>query len=72
MITSLHLFLMFRAYCYGMVGTGVITALVDSALFNAGFITRRVTIRGCFVIGFLWPLFLLLLVALLWRLRKQV
>ncbi|EDL8063727.1 hypothetical protein CTA21_16375 [Salmonella enterica] len=71
MITYLHLILMLRAYCFGMVTTGVLTALVDSALFNAGHITRRVSLRGCFVIGFLWPLFILLLVALLWRLRGK-
>ncbi|ENQ1546075.1 hypothetical protein ACEOHC_003887 [Salmonella enterica] len=72
MITHLHLFMMLRAFCYGMVLTGVITALVDYALFNAGVITRRVSLRGCLMIGLLWPLFILLLVNLVWRFRKHV
>ncbi|EPT1451887.1 hypothetical protein ACVOZ6_003475 [Escherichia coli] len=71
MIAHLHVFLMLRAYCFGMVTTGVITALVDSVLFNAGHITRRVSLRGCFVIGLFWPLFILLLITLLMRFRKR-
>ncbi|EIP9221044.1 hypothetical protein LT875_002491 [Salmonella enterica] len=71
-ITYLHLILMLRCYSFGMVFTGVATALVDSGLYNAGHITRRVSLRGCFIIGLLWPLFILLLAALLWRLRKHV
>lgn len=67
-----HLYCLARAYSYGMIGTGLITALVDHCLFSMGRITRRVSLRGCFVIGLLWPLFIILLVEMLWKLRKQL
>ncbi|EAB4417334.1 hypothetical protein D7B12_18050 [Salmonella enterica] len=67
-----HFYLMARMYCVGMVGMGVLIALIDQVLFRFGLITRRVTMRGCFVIGLFWPLFIFLLGVMLWRLRKQL
>lgn len=63
----LHLYKFARIYCLCMIGTGILTSLVDHALYEFGAITRRVTLRGCFVIGLFWPLSILLLGHLLWK-----
>lgn len=67
-----HFYLLARMYAEGMVFMGFITAIIDHFLFRAGHITRRVTLRGCFVMGLLWPLFLLLLINIVWNLRKKL
>ncbi|EAM1616274.1 hypothetical protein EU642_21805 [Salmonella enterica] len=60
-----------REYAIGMVGTGVLAAVVDHYLFYSGAITRKLTLRGCFLMGLLWPLFILLLVTLICPFRKR-
>ncbi|EAO3414773.1 hypothetical protein D0Q53_20825 [Salmonella enterica] len=59
-----------REYAIGMVGTGMLAAVVDYGLYVIGAITRKITLRGCFVMGLFWPLFLIMLCVLIWRHRK--
>lgn len=63
--------LLLHEYAIGMVSTGVLAAVVDHFLYRIGAITRKLTARGCFVMGLLWPLFILLLVGLLWNMTKR-
>ncbi|EON2338989.1 hypothetical protein ACLLKL_001958 [Escherichia coli] len=59
-----------RDYATGMVVTGIFAAVVDYGLFAIGAITRKISFRGCFIMGLLWPLFIILLVHLVWKHRK--
>ncbi|ECB1886166.1 hypothetical protein EVG80_15085 [Salmonella enterica subsp. enterica serovar Mississippi] len=61
-----------REYAIGMVGTGIAAAIVDQILFCTGAITRKLTLRGCFIMGLFWPLFILLLVTVVLPLRKKI
>ncbi|EDY2029985.1 hypothetical protein GTB64_004427 [Salmonella enterica] len=60
-----------REYAVGMVATGVIASVVDHTLYRMGAITRKITLRGCFIMGLFWPLFILLLGALIWKTKKR-
>ncbi|EKK5568034.1 hypothetical protein PN823_004454 [Enterobacter hormaechei] len=66
-----HIYTLVRAYSCGMVLIGLLSAIIDHVLFTLGHITRRVSLRGCFVMGLLWPLVCLLLTSVLWSLRKK-
>ncbi|EIW6162766.1 hypothetical protein MF451_003763 [Salmonella enterica subsp. enterica serovar Saintpaul] len=59
-----------RDYATGMVATGILASVVDYYLYRIGAITRKITLRGCFIMGLFWPLFVLLLLALIWRTRN--
>lgn len=56
-----------REYATGMVCTGALAAIVDHVLFTLGVITRKITLRGCLVMGLFWPFFLILLFVLIWK-----
>ena len=58
-------------YAAGMVGTGLFTAIVDNWLFRSGRITRRVSKRGCLMMGALWPAFLFLMVLMLCKMDNS-
>lgn len=60
-----------REYAIGMVGTGIAAAIVDHCLFVTGAITRKLSLRGCFIMGLFWPLFILLLVTIVLPLGKK-
>jgi hypothetical protein len=54
-----------------MVGTGVLASIVDHCLYRMGVITQRMKVRGSFIMGLLWPLFILLLAGLIWTTTKK-
>ncbi|ECN9265165.1 hypothetical protein ACLMYS_003820 [Salmonella enterica] len=63
----MSLFNLARDYAIGMVGTGIVAAVVDYSLFTMGAITRKISFRGCLIMGLFWPLFIILLVHLAWK-----
>ncbi|ENE5752143.1 hypothetical protein ACFLMW_003789 [Salmonella enterica] len=66
----MSLFNLARDYAAGMVVTGIFAAVVDYCLFTMGAITRKISFRGCFIMGLFWPLFIILLAHLAWKHSK--
>lgn len=56
-----------REYASGMVCTGVLASVVDFGLYRIGVITRKITLRGCLIMGLFWPLFLIMLIVIVWK-----
>lgn len=59
-----------REYATGMVCTGFFASVVDYGLYRMGVITRKITLKGCLIMGLFWPLFLIVLIGLVWKYRR--
>lgn len=63
-------FCVVELYALVMVVAGMAAAIIDCWLYRKGTITRRLSPRGCFIMGLLWPVFVVMLFILAWKKKR--